>query len=83
MSKDAVEYFRIKKANGRSGYKLFTDEDEIKRMNQTMCGVMAEIATSTYFDQKNIRHMANIMSHSESFNVDTYADPDFIINWGG
>lgn len=33
MSQDAVDYFKIKKANGRSAYKLFSDEDEVKRMN--------------------------------------------------
>lgn len=31
MTEDAVEYFRIKKANGKSGYKLFTDEEKEKR----------------------------------------------------
>ena len=44
---------------------------------------MAEIATSVYFDQKNIRHVANILSHTEAFNIGTYAEADFIINWNG
>lgn len=31
MSHDAVDYFRIKKANGKSNYKLFTDADADRR----------------------------------------------------
>lgn len=83
MTDDAVEYFRLKKANGRSGYKLFTDEDKQKRWNQTMCGVMAEIATMIYLDGLGIRHEANIMTHVDAFDESTYALPDFTIWFGG
>lgn len=48
-----------------------------------MCGVMAEVATSLYFDLLGIRHEANIMTHVVKFNIDTYSDPDFSIKMGG
>lgn len=44
---------------------------------------MSEVATSLYFDKLNMRHVANVMTHCEGFNLSTFADPDFIVTING